>query len=59
MPLMYHYQFMHLPSGKKFTGAQAFLTEKDFLANINRWNQSPQWKYWAESTLGTPIPEGA
>jgi hypothetical protein len=58
VPKLYRYKFIHLPSGKQFESAQMFRSETDFLQNVNKWNQTPQWKYWATDTLGEYVPEG-
>jgi hypothetical protein len=44
----FKYHWMHLPTGKQGEKSQKFHSEKDFMNELNHWNElgGKLWKYW-------------
>lgn len=53
------YQYMHVPTGKRFEGVAHQVSEVAFLRLLNHWNATDpaRWHYWSKNTLGVRVEE--
>lgn len=45
--MKFKYTYLHLPTKKRGVDVSSkdYITQEEFLMDLNRWNMSPDWKY--------------